>query len=177
MPRVLFQTALVISCALFVPLAAVSCAFAQDAGPPVAATQTPAAAPRDTDPAVQRTSADTPVAATEPDDSDMVTVFPHSETSRYWISGQANIILQWHGSFPAAYSGKNSFRPVPENATSKVYTFYRSVPGYGKCRRSRPQQRLGSGRIHESGCGPQPQSGRRSLRGPDHDPSDHSSER
>src|SRR5580700_8691236 len=124
MPRVLFQTALVISCALFVPLAAVSCAFAQDAGPPVAATQTPAAAPRDTDPAVQRTSADTPVAATEPDDSDMVTVFPHSETSRYWISGQANIILQWHGSFPAAYSGKNSFRTVPENATSKVYTLY-----------------------------------------------------
>ena len=23
-------------------------------------------------------------------------VFPHSETGRYWISGQANIILQWH---------------------------------------------------------------------------------
>src|SRR5579862_2177179 len=55
---------------------------------------------------------------------DPVTLFPHSNTSRYWISGQANIILQWHGSFPAKYSGPNSLRSQPENATSKVYTLY-----------------------------------------------------
>lgn len=52
------------------------------------------------------------------------TLFPHSETGRYWISGQANIVLQWHGAFPAKYSGPNSLRPVGENATSKVYTLY-----------------------------------------------------
>jgi hypothetical protein len=55
---------------------------------------------------------------------DSLTLFPHSATSRYWISGQANVILQWHASFPAEYSGPNSLRPVGENATSKVYTLY-----------------------------------------------------
>ena len=42
------------------------------------------------------------------DPSDPLTVFPHSETSRYWISGQANVIFQWHPTFPAKYSGPNS---------------------------------------------------------------------
>ena len=42
-----------------------------------------------------------------PDDPSL-TLFPHSDTSRYWISGQANIILQWHPAFPAKYSGPNS---------------------------------------------------------------------
>jgi high affinity Mn2+ porin len=56
--------------------------------------------------------------------TDALTLFPHSDTSRYWISGQANIILQWHGAFPAKYSGPNSLRPMAENGTSKVYTLY-----------------------------------------------------
>ena len=56
--------------------------------------------------------------------ADPLTLFPHSDTSRYWISGQANIVLQWHGSFPAKYNGPNSLRSKPENATSKVYTLY-----------------------------------------------------
>jgi high affinity Mn2+ porin len=55
---------------------------------------------------------------------DALTVFPHSETSRYWISGQANIILQWHPAFPAKYSGHNSLRPFAEDDTSKVYTLF-----------------------------------------------------
>ena len=65
-------------------------------------------------------------AASESDSepSDPVTLFPHSETAPYWISGQANIILQWHGAFPATYSGPNSLDRHPENATSKVYTLY-----------------------------------------------------
>ncbi len=54
----------------------------------------------------------------------LLTLFPHSETSRYWISGQANIVFQWHPSFPAAYSGPHSFRNSSESATSKVYTLY-----------------------------------------------------
>jgi hypothetical protein len=65
-------------------------------------------------------SADTGTAPAE----DPTTVFPHSETARYWISGQANVILHWHASFPAAYSGPNSFRAHAENDTSKLYTLY-----------------------------------------------------
>jgi high affinity Mn2+ porin len=53
-----------------------------------------------------------------------ITMFPHSQTSRYWISGQDNIILQWHPSFHAAYSGVNSLRPHAEDATSNVTTLY-----------------------------------------------------
>ena len=55
---------------------------------------------------------------------DPVTLFPHSDTTRYWVSGQANVILQWHPAFPAKYTGPNSLRPEPENGTSKVYTLY-----------------------------------------------------
>src|SRR6185437_14858898 len=52
----------------------------------------------------------------------IVTLLPHSNTSRYWISGQDNVIFQWHPSFPAKYSGPNSLRPKAENATSNVAT-------------------------------------------------------
>ena len=72
-------------------------------------------------------SAQTPESNPSPDDStggDLLTLFPHSNTSRYWISGQANFILQWHPAFAAAYSGKNSLRSNAENATSKLYTLY-----------------------------------------------------
>lgn len=55
---------------------------------------------------------------------ELLTLFPHSDTSRYWISGQANLVFQWHPSFPAAYSGPHSFRSTAESATSKVYTLY-----------------------------------------------------
>jgi high affinity Mn2+ porin len=55
---------------------------------------------------------------------DTLTLFPHSDTSRYWISGQANVILQWHPTFPSKYSGKNSLKAAAENDTSKVYTFF-----------------------------------------------------
>ncbi|HTZ74218.1 MAG TPA: carbohydrate porin [Candidatus Aquilonibacter sp.] len=65
-------------------------------------------------------------APSQPDvvSSDPVTLFPHSETSKWWVSGQGNIVFQWHPSFPAAYSGPNSLRNKAESATSKVYTLY-----------------------------------------------------
>jgi len=53
-----------------------------------------------------------------------VTLFPHSHTSRYWISGQANIVFQWHGSFPAKYTGTNSLTPGAQSATTHVLTLY-----------------------------------------------------
>jgi high affinity Mn2+ porin len=58
------------------------------------------------------------------DSGDMLTLFPHSDTAPFWISGQANIIFQWHPSFQAKYSGPNSFHSFGENATSKVYTLF-----------------------------------------------------
>ncbi|HWF91503.1 MAG TPA: carbohydrate porin [Terriglobales bacterium] len=57
-------------------------------------------------------------------DNPPVTLLPHSDSSRYWISGQDNVIFQWHPSFPAKYSGPNSLRPKAENATSNVATLY-----------------------------------------------------
>jgi len=63
-------------------------------------------------------------ADSDSNDADPVTLFPHSRTARYWISGQANIILQWHGRFPATYSGPNSLKSRAENGTSKVYTLF-----------------------------------------------------
>src|SRR5712692_8080089 len=60
--------------------------------------------------------------STSPDQP--TTIFPHSDSSRFWISGQANVILQWHPAFPAAYGGPNSLRSAGENATSRVLTLY-----------------------------------------------------
>ena len=75
----------------------------------------------------QQTKTPEPVARGPADDSaeeEPVTLFPHSDTSRYWISGQANVILQWHSAFTSPYSGKNSLKAAAENDTSKVYTLF-----------------------------------------------------
>lgn len=52
------------------------------------------------------------------------TMFAHPDSTRYWISAQANIILQWHGNFPAKYSGPNSLDAHAQNATSHLFTLY-----------------------------------------------------
>jgi high affinity Mn2+ porin len=69
-----------------------------------------------------------PVAPAASDDdsgsTEAVTVFPHSQTSRYWISGQANVILQWHPAFTAPYSGPHSLPAKADNATSQVLTLF-----------------------------------------------------
>lgn len=62
--------------------------------------------------------------STPPEDSATVTMFPHSDSTRWWISGQANIILQWHPSFPSKYSGPNSLSAPAQSATSRVFTLY-----------------------------------------------------
>ncbi len=63
-------------------------------------------------------------APAEADTDDSVSLFPHSQTSRYWISGQMNFVSQGHPPFPAPYTGPNSLRPISENATSRVLTLY-----------------------------------------------------
>lgn len=52
------------------------------------------------------------------------TMFPHPETDRLWLSGQANFISQYHPGFHAPYSGINSLSPQGQDATSRVLTLF-----------------------------------------------------
>ena len=52
------------------------------------------------------------------------TMFPHSDTTRYYIAGQANIIFQSHGPFHSPYEGTNSFLGRGEYKTSLLGTLY-----------------------------------------------------
>ena len=59
-----------------------------------------------------------------PDDSatDASTLFPHFASDRIWLSGQANIITQWHPAFRSPYQGPNSLSPEAQDASSRVLT-------------------------------------------------------
>lgn len=61
---------------------------------------------------------------TEAEESAPTTVFPHSKTARWWVSGQVNIVFQAHPDFHALYSGPNSLSSRGEHATSRVLTLY-----------------------------------------------------
>ena len=50
------------------------------------------------------------------------TLFPHFESDRIWLSGQANIVTQWHPAFPSPYQGPNSLTPEAQDASSRVLT-------------------------------------------------------
>src|ERR1700693_2298143 len=83
-----------------------------------------------TPPSVRGQNAPTDQAPTQPapapadhsSSSDPATLFPHSESSRFWISGQANIITQWHPAFHSPYQGPNSLSPEAQDATSRLLT-------------------------------------------------------
>jgi high affinity Mn2+ porin len=60
----------------------------------------------------------------ESPESPALTMFPHSETAPYWISGQANSIFQMHGHFHSPYEGTNSLRDIIEYKASEVATLY-----------------------------------------------------
>jgi high affinity Mn2+ porin len=51
-------------------------------------------------------------------------VFPHPDSSRYFIAGQANIIFQAHAPFHSPYEGTNSLLSRGEYKTSLVGTLY-----------------------------------------------------
>ena len=57
-------------------------------------------------------------------DSSVTTIFPHAEWDRWWLSGQANFISQWHPSFYSPYQGPNSLSPEAQDATSRVLTLF-----------------------------------------------------
>ena len=65
-----------------------------------------------------------PDAETEPATDPIPVMFPHPETDRIWISGQANVISQWHPAFTSPYQGRNSLSPQAQDATSRVLTLY-----------------------------------------------------
>jgi high affinity Mn2+ porin len=60
-------------------------------------------------------------------EDDPTSMFPHSNTSPFWISGQANIIFQGHPPFHALYSGPNSLSNAGEYKTSLTGTLYLGV--------------------------------------------------
>jgi len=59
-----------------------------------------------------------------PPEAEMLTMFPHSDTAPWWISGQANSIFQSHGHFRSPYEGANSLRDIFEYKASEVATLY-----------------------------------------------------
>jgi len=60
----------------------------------------------------------------QPPEAAAVTIFPHSETAPYWVSGQANIIFQSSPPFHSPYQGPNSLQGAGEYKTSLVGTLY-----------------------------------------------------
>src|ERR1700704_5160774 len=70
--------------------------------------------------AAAQTARDVPPAGT-------TTMFPHPDDSRWWLSGQVNLISQTHGRFTSPYEGDNSLRPNPEQASSRLWTIYTGV--------------------------------------------------
>ena len=63
----------------------------------------------------------------EPAAAPLVAMAPHPENSLWWISGQANIIIQGDLPFHSPYAGTNSFIARGEYKTSLVGTLYGAV--------------------------------------------------
>ncbi len=63
-------------------------------------------------------------AAQQPATPDSPTIFPHSDTARYYAAGQANIIFQADPPFHSPYAGTNSFIGRGEYKTSLIGTLY-----------------------------------------------------
>jgi hypothetical protein len=63
-------------------------------------------------------------APTEPSANTSPALFPHSDSTRYLISGQASIIFQGHGPFHSPYEGMNSFLSRGEYKTSLLGTLF-----------------------------------------------------
>lgn len=60
-------------------------------------------------------------------DDPVPAMFPHLESDRWWISGQANFISQWHPAFHSPYQGPRSLPPEAQDATSRVLTLFTGV--------------------------------------------------
>jgi hypothetical protein len=72
----------------------------------------------------QQTLAATSSLPDAPSAETSTTIFPHSETARYYIAGQANIVFQAHAPFHSPYDGPNSLQARGEYKTSLVGTLF-----------------------------------------------------
>jgi high affinity Mn2+ porin len=93
--------------------------------PAILLAQTPSDLPPDTNQDAQ--SQTTPPLQPPPPrnyEDAILTVFPHSESSPFWISGQLNFIFQGHPSFTSPYQGPHSLHHNSETALSRVLTLY-----------------------------------------------------
>ena len=68
-----------------------------------------------------------PVADSTADADPLPAMFSRPESDRWWISGQANWISQWHPAFHSPYQGENSLPPQAQDATSRVLTLFTGV--------------------------------------------------
>jgi len=66
---------------------------------------------------------DAPPASTT-DAAPVTTMFPHDDSTAWWISGQINLIAQAHDAFPAQYTGPHSLLATSEQTLSRVLTLY-----------------------------------------------------
>ena len=69
---------------------------------------------QDSSPLQAPPSNDDSTPATDP----VPTMFPHPESDRWWISGQANFISQWHPAFHSPYQGLRSLPPQAPHSWS-----------------------------------------------------------
>jgi hypothetical protein len=60
----------------------------------------------------------------ESDSDSTPTIFPHSPSSPFWLSGQMNLIYQGHGTFSSPYQGAHSLRAASEAEMSRVFTLF-----------------------------------------------------
>ncbi len=65
-----------------------------------------------------------PADTQSPETDPIPVMFPRPESDRWWISGQANFISQWHPAFHSPYQGRNSLPPQAQDATSRVLTVF-----------------------------------------------------
>ena len=66
-------------------------------------------------------------ASREPQDAPIVSMAPHPDSKQYWLSGQANIIIQGDLPFHSSYQGANSFLSRGEYKTSLLGTVYTAL--------------------------------------------------
>jgi len=64
-------------------------------------------------------------AAPKPEAAPALTMAPHPDVSRYWLSGQANIVFQGNLPFHSPYAGANSFQA---GAQYRPRWWARSIP-------------------------------------------------
>ena len=133
-----------VACVLALSVAALACAQAPDSLPLAPAPQSPSAlqnpagslfAPAgpgqlNLAPAqdgMGKRSTDMSPVGHEPNDAPVVSMAPHPDNNLWWISGQANIIIQGDLPFHSPYQGTNSFIGRGEYKTSMVGTLYTAL--------------------------------------------------